>query len=406
MKRRILFVDDETKVLQGLQRMLRPMRHEWEMSFAESGPAALQTLAEKPLDVVVSDMRMPGMDGVQLLTEVMQRYPQIVRIVLSGQSDRETILRSVGPTHQYLSKPCDAELLKATVARACALQDLLSDETLKGLVSQMESLPSLPSLYLELMRELESSETSIKKVGEIISKDMGMTSKMLQLVNSAFFGLRQQVSNPAQAVSFLGLDTIKALVPSFHVFSQFDQARSSNPFLNGLWDHSMAVGTYAKQIAQAENQEEKVTANAFAAGLLHDSGKLVLAANLREKYFQIQSEARDKKIPLIEAEQKTLGADVTHARVGAYLLGLWGLPDPIVEAVAFHHCPRQCLGQSFTPLTAVHTANAFEHAARTENDKEVVSSLDLDYLMALGLGERVPTWQKNCLPASQEGDRR
>src|SRR5262245_37814840 len=99
--KKILFVDDEPNVLQGLERMLRSMRHEWEMQFAMSGPAALERLAEQTFDVIVSDMRMPGMTGAQLLTEVSQRHPHIVRIILSGQADQEDILRSVGPTHQY-----------------------------------------------------------------------------------------------------------------------------------------------------------------------------------------------------------------------------------------------------------------------------------------------------------------
>src|SRR5256885_11774657 len=125
---RILFVDDEPKVTEGLHRMLRSMRREWEMTFATSGAEALEKLSAKPFDVVVSDMRMPGMDGCQLLTEVMRRHPQVVRIILSGYSDKETIMRSIGLAHHYLSKPCDAETLKETIRRACDLRDQLEEE--------------------------------------------------------------------------------------------------------------------------------------------------------------------------------------------------------------------------------------------------------------------------------------
>jgi len=113
-KKRVLFVDDEPRILDGRRRMLRSMRHEWKMSFAETGQEALAILANQPFDVVVVDMRMPGMDGVQLLSEVRKRH-QIIRIVLSGTADREAILRAVGLAHQYLSKPCDAETLKSVL---------------------------------------------------------------------------------------------------------------------------------------------------------------------------------------------------------------------------------------------------------------------------------------------------
>jgi DNA-binding NtrC family response regulator len=154
VKRRILFVDDEPNVLSGLRRMLRSMREEWDFEFAGSGREALEVMQRTAVEVIVTDMRMPGMDGSQLLDEVLQRHPQVVRIVLSGQSDTETVLRSVRPTHQFLSKPCDAETLKATVARACALRDLMAEPSLKDLVSRISTLPSMPSLYLEVVKEL------------------------------------------------------------------------------------------------------------------------------------------------------------------------------------------------------------------------------------------------------------
>ncbi len=189
MSKRILFVDDEPMLLQGLQRSLRSMRQDWEMAFVKGGNEALEAIDKQPFDIVVTDMRMPGMDGAQLLEEVKRRSPQTLRMVLSGQSDRETILRAINPTHQYLSKPCEGEELKARLLRAFALRDLLENSELKDLVSRLHSLPSLPSLYFELSGELSSDEPSLAKIGKLISADMAMTAKILQLVNSAFFGL-------------------------------------------------------------------------------------------------------------------------------------------------------------------------------------------------------------------------
>lgn len=392
--RRILFVDDEPNILQGLQRMLRPMRQEWDMTFAGSGSEALQILEKTNYEVVVSDMRMPGMDGAQLLADVQRLYPQTVRIILSGHSDRELILKSVGPAHQFLTKPCDAEDLKGTVARACALRDLLSDESLKGLVAMMQTLPSVPALYTEVVLELQNPNSSLKRVGEIISRDVGMTAKILQLVNSAFFGLRNHVSSPAEAVSLLGLDTVKALVLSVHIFSQYDKSKLPGFSIDALWLHSLKVGSNSQLIAKKESQDRKASNDALMAGLLHDSGKLVLAANLPEQFGRAITLANDKKLCLEAAEREVLGA--SHAEVGGYLVGLWGLPDPIVEAVAFHHHPGKSQGQTFAPLTAIHAANAMNHEKTDYPTHGKASPLDMDYLSLVGMDGRISEWRQIC----------
>ncbi len=399
VKKNILFVDDDPNVLDGLRRMLHPMRKEWEMAFAPGGEQALAALAEKRFDVVVSDMRMPGMDGAQLLTEVMRRYPETVRIALSGHSERDLLLRAVGPTHQYLAKPCDPELLKSVVARAGTLREVLSKDALRQVVSQMQSLPSLPQLYLEIVKELRSPDASIKRVGAIISKDMAMTAKVLQLVNSAFFGLQRHIADAREAATFLGIATLQTLVLSADVFSQFDHARAAGLCIETLWNHSMATGTLAKQIAVAEGCEAKGCDHALMAGLLHDAGKLVFAGNLPEQYRQALDMARDEALAEWQAEQRVFGT--THAETGAYLLGLWGLPDPIVESLAFHHCPNQCPATTFTPLTAVHVASALEHESTNSEEDPMASRLDAEYLVRLGLADRLPAWRDLCADITQ-----
>jgi len=229
--KRILFVDDESMVLDGLRRMLRGMRNEWEMEFAASGHEALGILAGRQFDVIVTDMRMPGMDGCQLLNHVKKLHPQVVRIVLSGQSDNDMIMKSVGPAHQFLSKPCDAEILKTTVARVCSMWNLLDDEALIKVVSGIESLPSLPQLYSEVVDEVNSAEGSLNRVGEIISKDSGMSAKILQLVNSAFFGLPRQVTSPVRAVQ-LEQSSSSALIQSK---PSFLRSRSFQCFRGPIW---------------------------------------------------------------------------------------------------------------------------------------------------------------------------
>ena len=223
---------------------------------------------------------MPGMDGCQLLERVKNLHPQVVRIVLSGNSDKDLILNSAGLTHQFLSKPCDAEALKTTIARACAMRELLEDESLINVISKIESLPSLPSLYKEVVEEVNSPDGSLARVGEIISKDVGMSAKLLQLVNSAFFGLPTQVSSTVRAVNLLGLETIKTLILTIKIFSQFDRAGLPCYSISSLLDHSISTGMLARSIATQEDLKQNQIDEAFMAGLLHDIGKLILLDKL------------------------------------------------------------------------------------------------------------------------------
>lgn len=400
MRRSILFVDDEPNILQGLQRLLRPLREEWRMAFANSGAAALKAMEENVFDVVVSDMRMPGMNGAELLTAVRARHPQVVRIILSGQSDREMIMRSVGPAHQFLAKPCDPAVLKGTIQRACALRELLADRNLKQLISQMETLPSLPGLYTQLMEEVNSPDASLQRVGEIIAQDVGMTAKILQLVNSAFFGFGKHVTSPVNAVKLLGIETIKALVLSVHVFSQFEERRLRGLHLESLWNHSHRVGACARLIALNEKAGSRTLEEAFTAGVLHDAGKLILAANVPDLCEEVLQVARDEQIAVYEAEMQVLGA--THAEVGAYLVGLWGLPDPIVEALAWHQAPGACPVDRFCPLVAVHVADCFQDRQNTGEDHVPAAKLDTAFLESIGLQERLGEWEDCCRNASEE----
>ena len=388
--KRIMFVDDEPNVLMGLQRMLRSMRSEWDMTFVNSGEEALTILDNQTFDVVVSDMRMPGMNGAQLLSEVCRTHPGIGRIILSGQSDHEAILHSIGPTHRYLSKPCDTELLKTTVMRTCDLRDILASKPLRKLVSGMTVLPSPPACYNEIKSALETPDISMKQVAEIISRDAGMTAKILQLVNSAFFGIPRHVSNASQAISIIGLDTVKTLALSFHIFGELTDSRVPPEFIDSLWRHSVKVGKYAKQIAHAQNLHREECEAAFTAGLLHDIGKLVFMTNFPVQYVKILNRAEEEKAAVSLVEFSLF--ETTHAEAGAYLMGLWGLPDSVVEAITWHHNPSKLGGIEFGLLTAVHAANAIAY-----EDAKIRSFLiDQSYLASLGISDRLLEWQKIC----------
>lgn len=397
--RRLLFVDDESEIVEALRQALMPMRSEWDMSFVQSGKDALTHLQKAPVDIVLSDLAMPGMDGLQLLGEVRKQYPNVVCIAFTGETGQETSLRSAGVAHQFLSKPFSPDDLKSVIGRTCALHDLLASEALRKLVSGIKSLPSLPNLYRDLNAEIQSRDASVKKVAKLVARDMGMVTKILQMVNSAFFGLRTQVSNPEQAVLLLGLETIKSLVLSLQVFSQFEGSQSCFS-LDVLWRHATMTSSFARAIAMKEQVAQAVAEDAFAAALLHDVGTLVLATNLPDKFTESLALQQNEKLTEWEAERQVLGA--THAEIGGYLLGIWGLGDSLVEAVAFHHSPMMCISQELTALMAVHVADALEEEGRAEAvGEEAVSILDETYLAQCGMSDRIPGWRAHCRALAQ-----
>jgi HD-like signal output (HDOD) protein len=390
--RRVLFVDDEPKVLQGLGRILRSERNHFETSFATSGREALSILAKEHFDVVITDMKMPEMNGLQLLSEIKTLYPDIVRIILSGESDLNMTMKSVSLSHQFLNKPCSPETLKSTILRTCRLSDFLKNDSLKKALTQIDTLPSMPSIYIEVTDELQSPNASIQKVGKIISQDVALTSKILQLVNSAYFSLPRHISSPEHAAVMLGLDIIRSLILVVQIFKKFELMDMPNKFFELLWAHNVMTGKIAKSIAKNESRDQKIIDNAFIAGLLHDSGKLILASSFPEEYRDILKKTQGKWGRIWEIEEDILG--ITHAEVGAYLMELWGLPVSIIEALAFHHSPSMSGEVRFSPLTAVYIANILEHGIPDTDHNEPQPVLDSAYLADLNLNNRLKYWEE------------
>jgi HD-like signal output (HDOD) protein len=401
VKKAVLFVDDEVNIIQGLKRMLRSMRFEWDLFFAESGEEALRVLSQNHIDVIVTDMRMPGMEGAELLGKVMNDYPHVIRIILTGHSNREINLRSTKVAHQSLAKPCDADTLKNTIERSCMLRKMLKNEKIVKLVNGIKDLPSLPSLYNLIVKEMQSPDASLKRVGDIIAQDITMTAKVLQFVNSAFFALPQKITAPQQAVTLLGLDILKGLVLYVQVFSTFKGDLELKGFsLGKLWKHSMLVAILAREISLIESAKPKTADEAFIAGMLHDFGKLLLL-KIPGHYYRMKEYINKNKCDYLDAEYELL--DTSHAEVGAYLLGLWGIPDNIVGAVALHHNPMKAMDKQFSVLTAVHAANGLLEQRDFSCADNDLSSIDIKYIRELNLESKLMDWVECCMRVRKNG---
>lgn len=390
MKKRILFVDDEVAVLDGIRTMLHRRHTEWQMDFVGSGKAAIAAMEKASYDLICSDMRMPEMDGAQLLTIVSERWPQTVRIVLSGYSQMDQTIRLVPVAHQYLGKPCSAEQFGNVIERCLNVHALLGLPEIRAVVGRVKKLPSLPKTYAKLRAALAQPNVSTSEIAKIVAADVAISAKVLQVVNSAFFRLPKRITKIDQAVAYLGFSTVRNLVLSAEIFSQWDKASAAKAGIDLDCMQSRALLTAA--VARALAAGTTLADDALLAGLLCDIGYLVLVCENSDGLCKARKLAAAERMPLCLSERKVIGA--SHAEIGAYLLALWGFPYSIVEAVAHHHEPTVVPHAQFDLLSLLAVAASLTD----EGESSAAPNFGAEYLQSVGAPF---TWDKaqECLAA-------
>jgi HD-like signal output (HDOD) protein len=380
---RVLFVDDEPVLLEGLRDLLRPRRRQWKMEFATSGEAALARLAEHQYDVVVSDMRMPGMDGATLLTHVQRLQPDAVRIVLSGFAEISAIARAAPVAHRFIGKPCGAAELASVIERSCALSALTKAEGLRRAAARTIKLPRVPETHRRLAALLQDGGGSLGDAAALVEQDIAISARVLQMANSAFFGSQRAISGLHEAVAYVGLRTLAALTVAAGAVGAFEPCR---PIPHFSVDRVQSHGANVARIARGLLTDPGMKDDAVAAAMLHDIGLLVLAVEEPDYLAEVLTAAHDEGRPLAEVEYERRG--ISHAEVGAHLLALWGLPHQLVEAVAFHHRPSAAPAPALDAVAAVHIADALVSELES-GDGGVESS----YLALLDAEDRLPEWR-------------
>jgi HD-like signal output (HDOD) protein/ActR/RegA family two-component response regulator len=350
----IIFVDDDQDLLESVRTRLYKYRHDWTMRFFSDAAQAIAAFESHPIDLIVSDIRMPGMDGGQLFTYLKKRHPSTIRIILSGYADAAQALRLTLLAHQYVAKPCSSGEIENTIERCFRLQELLGRDSLRKVVGRVGTLPAMPKVYSRLQSALANTNVTAGNIADIVTQDAAIASKVLQITNSAFFRRRKPIVRIKDAVIHLGFGTIRNLVMSAELFAHWKMPAilSSDVNPNHLQKHAQFVAQACKSLATGKVLPD----DAWLAGLLHDIGYWILVQDCPHELKEAITLSQKEKRPLVDCETQIIGAN--HAEIGAYLLGLWGLPYPIVEAVAMHHTAGAIVSHEFDLLATLAVAHA------------------------------------------------
>jgi HD-like signal output (HDOD) protein/CheY-like chemotaxis protein len=382
--RKLLFVEEDASRRKVLESSLVSYSDRWEICFAASAKSAHSELEATSWDVVIADL--VSQDGRSILADVRVSSPEAVRI---GLVDRmQSSVPHISYIHQFITRPIDPRELEVAVERSCKLKELLEGELISRTVGALGELPSAPSVYLKLVDKLNEPDASVDEVAEIVAGDIAISARLLQLANSAIFRTSREIATVKMAASYLGLSMVRNLVLASEVFRAFADAHPVMGFsVEGLQSHARLTAG----IVAGMDLPKGVQNSAAVAALLHDAGKLVLACKMPDRFSRLLSRASEKNQPLFRVEEELWG--ITHAEIGAYLLGLWGLPVGITEAVAYHHSPSRVPHYRFDAVAAVHIANLLAHECEGST-ADLSDCWDLALVKDLGIAHLIPGWKE------------
>lgn len=357
----MLFVDDDANVLRGMKRLFHAMRDSWDVEFAESGREALDLMAAKPVDLIMADVQMPGMSGLELFAITRRLYPRVIRFALSGYTDKEVLLNAIGLSHQFFAKPCNADILKSAMIKVLRFHSALRAASVQAMVAGVQTFPVLPEHRAMLLEALGRGQVTIREVAQIVEQDMAMAATVFHLAYWECFDPRRGVANAECAIRNLGLDFLRSAAFTADLFRACPDDLIEIFHLRDLFAHSAAASGMAEAMARTMSPEDAVADDARVAGLFHDIGKLVLISQRRDEYEQIWKRHLSSGLSLQRLEHEVF--NTTHAEIGGALMTLWGFPWHIVEAVSFHHKPQKTDPASYETVMSVHMGDGMAHSA-------------------------------------------
>lgn len=359
---RVLFCDDEPRILEGIENLLFDAPEDWEFEFAVGGACAIRHLGESSFDVLVTDMCMPNVDGLAVLAAAQDLAPGTVRVVLSGHTTEDAAAAAMARVHEFLSKPCKPKELMRMLSRCDELRRTATEQALAKAVGTVGALPSRPETHAQVVAMLNRGE-GLDDVAIVVAGEMAIATKLLHVANTSFYARGRPVKSVQEAVRRLGSKTVLALVLAVETYEKFDPPLWLN--LEDMHAHSQQVGLLAARLVPKE-----LEATALLAGLLHDVGVLLMAAYFPEEAERAHSQGDANPSP---AEHAELG--FCHGALGAHLLRLWNIGDDVALAVEQHHnpaCERSELGRAiFAADRAVH--NEADDSSLSDDDQASIT---------------------------------
>ncbi|MBD5778529.1 HDOD domain-containing protein [Pelagicoccus sp. NFK12] len=403
MTTRILIIDEDPHALQSYREALAPKAGQWQIEYAASSEEALKSAHSQKPNIVIASLSIADGHGAELLAQFEKVAPDAQRFITATQSEKPKLEETFGSSFQYLPSPCPAPRLITEIQRCFAIDNWLGNPRVKQLVAKMGEFPSLPPIYLKVVNALNSRHADTSTIAQAISGDLAISAKVLQTVNSSFYGFDEKIANISEAINILGTDCVKNLVLAIQVFNSIGHSKEHKAITDELWHHSMSVAVAARRLAAYETKNDKIAEEAYTAGLMHDIGKLILLNADPAGTAEARKLASEKSIPLAEAEDQVIGCN--HAETGAYVLARWGMPANLTEAVALHHEPVNSFGKSFSALAAVHVANAIVHHRQKPDHPS--ATLSEAFLVEIGKSDSWETWlavtSGKTPPAAQKG---
>ena len=350
-------------------------------------------LSKYSVDIIILNLHGSTCAWREWYAQLQRLHPRMARVIVADLSNRSVQPDAVSLAHSFISRRASRRSVIASLARILELQDCLASARLASLMSKLERLPTSKGVYGMLVAETNSPDATALSLSRIVETDIALTARVLQLINSSFFGLGKPVTSVHQALGYLGVSTIRSLAMMMQVHSLFPEAPlDMNRFMD-MQKHGLLVGRLAKRlVTQRETSETALT-----AGILHDIGGLALLLGVPQA-------SHDSRI---HASQRHSDIDnlygVNHTTIGAHLAYLWGLPDKVSEAIAWHHTPSRSPTQEMDALAAVHIADALVFAVETDRAPD----LDAAFVRRIGVENRIPGWRLLAAgitgPASKTG---
>ncbi|MGE4442229.1 MAG: HDOD domain-containing protein [Desulfomicrobium sp.] len=394
MKAKILFIDDQENILQSLKLSLRNMRSEWDMSFAQSGQEGLSMFKQIWPDVVVTDMRMPNMDGGVVLKDIQKLKPDVGKIILSGYSDKETVFKNIQHANEYLSKPCKTSSLVEAINNTLKSNMMIENETIKYMVAEIETIPSSPEAHKKLINLLSKDDTTPEEIGTAISQDIALSTILMRVANCAFFNFPTQAQNITHAVKMMGQQTLLNITKASHLFENIGSLENPRFSINMLWEHSLRVAQFAKTIAIDAGLSESLHNDCFMAAMFHDIGKFILASRMEREFSEIITIVEEEQCPVNIAEQRVLGT--THADIGAYLLARWGFSYSQISIIRAHHDENVVTAATPTPQMILFIANCMDHELVRLRNRFNRNSFDFIMNSNIMIKSQIDSWRNLC----------